>query len=62
MAHVFIGLGVIFLRIDLRGKRYGEVLTGRGGDFIIIDNPLKSDEALSELSEKLLTTGSTTRS
>ena len=26
----------------------GGVLTGRGGDFIIIDDPLKPDEALSD--------------
>lgn len=26
----------------------GGVLTGRGGDFIIIDDPLKPDEAVSE--------------
>ena len=30
----------------------GGVLTGRGADFIIIDDPLKSDEALSETQRK----------
>jgi len=30
----------------------GGVLTGRGADFIIIDDPLKPDEALSETQRK----------
>jgi hypothetical protein len=30
----------------------GGVLTGRGGDFIIIDDPLKPDEALSEVQRR----------
>ena len=30
----------------------GGVLTGRGGDYIIIDDPLKPDEAVSEMRRK----------
>jgi hypothetical protein len=30
----------------------GGVLTGRGADFLIIDDPLKPDEALSETSAR----------
>lgn len=30
----------------------GGVLTGRGADFIIIDDPLKPDEALSEVQRR----------
>jgi hypothetical protein len=37
----------------------GGVLTGRGADLIIIDDPLKPEEALSQASAKRPTTGST---
>ena len=40
----------------------GGVLTGRGADLIIIDDPLKPEEALSQTSGRRPTTGSTTRS
>jgi hypothetical protein len=40
----------------------GGVLTGRGADIILIDDPLKPEEALSEVQRKSLMTGSTTRS
>ena len=40
------------VRLTKRGNRFansvGGVLTGRGGDIIIIDDPLKPDEAMSE--------------
>ena len=38
----------------------GGVLTGRGADLIIIDDPLKPEEALSQTSGRRPTTGSTT--
>ena len=40
----------------------GGVLTGRGADFIIIDDPLKPDEALSDTQRKAVKPGSITRS
>ena len=38
----------------------GGVLTGRGADMIIIDDPLKPEEALSQTHARRPTTGSTT--
>jgi hypothetical protein len=40
----------------------GGVLTGRGADIIIIDDPLKPEEALSQAQRRRRTTGSTTPS
>ena len=44
------------VRLTKRGNRLatsvGGVLTGRGGDIIIIDDPLKPDEAMSEVRRK----------
>ena len=40
----------------------GGVLTGRGADIILIDDPLKPEEALSDTSDKPPTTGTTTPS
>jgi hypothetical protein len=40
----------------------GGVLTGRGADLIVIDDPLKPEEALSAPAARRQTTGSTTRS
>ena len=40
----------------------GEVLTGRGADLIIIDDPLKPEEALSQAQRRRRTSGSTTPS
>jgi hypothetical protein len=53
------------IELTARGFRLatsvGGTLTGRGGDIIIIDDPLKPDDAFSETKRSVATSGSRTR-